>query len=233
MAAQLTAILIDHGIDASWWDDDPDRRSLVDVPIYNGRANGIRWRFNYHPENVWDGRSILRTALDNFATKFGISRLRMSRKTVPVKYLDIPKLHGVDVAICSICGSWSKYRQYPSMDTVKAELTNHGISWTDMTATNMRGNDVLNLARKSRLYLGLDTGMTHYVASVVRRGLILQSGYSTPAYWAATYPFEFLQVSVPCCNCFLTSGCQDGHKCMTALTPTRVVHRIQAILKGS
>lgn len=231
LAAQTTAILIDAGINALWHDDSPDMLALCDVPKYNGELPAINWWWHYSPEHYWDGRSFIRKALDNFAADFRTEAIPETRRFVPVHYVDDPAIEGVDVAICSSCGHWSKYREYPWMSAVKQELDRRGIKWVDMSERGIVGNDALNLAKKSRLYLGIDTGMSHYVAGVVRKGLILQSGFSNPALWAPRYGFDFLSVKVECGNCFLSSGCQHGHRCMTTMSPKDVAEQIEQRVK--
>lgn len=232
LCALTTAILSDAGIPAIWHDENPEMMALVDVPKYDGSLPAIHWWWHYPPEGAWDGRSFIRKALDRFADDFKLNHIPESRRFVPVNYLDDPGIEGVDVAICSSCGHWSKYREYPWMPKVKQQLDRRGLKWIDMSERGIVGNDALNLAKKSRLYLGIDTGMSHYVAGVIRKGLILQSGFSNPGLWAPRYGFDFLSVKVECGNCFLTQGCKYRHKCMVTMNPVDVAEQIEIRVKS-
>ena len=228
-AAQMVAILNDFGIEACWWHDNPEFRALVDVPLWDG-SEMKSWLFHYEPALKWDGRSILRKALDNFSADFILPPIPISRTSVPIRYQDDPSIIGTDVVICSEVSIHSKYREYPRMNEVKQLLNEKGVRWRDLSEDKIRGNAVLNWVKKSKVYLGLETGVSHYVAGVVNKGLILQSGYSNYYFWGTTYPYEALFVPVECRNCFLRTGCPNDHKRMMLIEPREVVDKICAYL---
>lgn len=235
LAAQMTMILRDHGIPATFWDSDPEFRKLLCVPFATGEPSVHYW-FHYRNEHAWDGRGILRKALDNFAAAFKTGPIEITQKYAPIRYSDDPTISGVDVCMCLRSGAWSKYRDYPLGDELKAEMDRRGITWIDLNEAGkvpIHGIAALNWARKSKLYLGVDTGTTHYVAPFVQKALILQSGFTNKDYWAPNYPFEFLSVSVECGNCFKLEGCPHGHKCMRWITPALVADAIEKRLATS
>jgi hypothetical protein len=228
LAATLVAILRDQGIDAVYWDDRSWLRALVDVPIRGGSDRRMAWRFDYAPENTWDGRSIMQKALHNFCAWSGERDLLLTRHLVPVKFQDEPNLPQIDVSICPTTSSPTSYRNWPFFPQLKALLDADGIRWLDVSG--LRGNQCLNQVKKSRLYLGLETGMSHFVSSVVSSGLIIQSGYSNINHWS-TYGYEAIWRDVPCRNCFLRKGCPHELRCMCDVPPEEVHRRILSILQ--
>jgi hypothetical protein len=226
MAAQVTAILNDHGITAEFMAN--DIANLVDVPLFKG-GKCRQWNFDYPPYNLYDGRGFIRKALDSFQETYGVPRMEITHRTPPVRYIELPEIQGTDVAICSKSGPWSPYRNYPRMDEIQAELTKRSIRFVDLNESNIVGMQALNWCAKSKLYLGLDTGMSHYVAGHVRKGLILQSGFTPRELWASTYDrFEFLEAKSKCelSPCFLRNDCPRGHKCMN-IDPIEIADEIE------
>lgn len=228
LAALATRIIIENGFLAALDDDRPAIRTLIDIPFWNGEPDWIDWRFSYRPETKWDGRSIMRKALDNFAATHGIKeQLKLTRRSVDVKVVEVPSIPSFDVVICSRVGYWSPYRGWPHFPELKRRLTLAGISWFDLSETNTTDNECLNYVGKAKLYLGLETGTSHFVASVARRGLIIQSGYSSLDYWS-TYGYDEVSVPVPCRNCFLdySQRCPNAHVCMVSVTAEMVFRSI-------
>jgi ADP-heptose:LPS heptosyltransferase len=166
-------------------------------------------------------------ALANFSAWSGLKNLAQIRRMVPVKYVDEPDVAPTDVAICSSTGNWATYRNWPYFPELKSLLTAHGIRWVDIS--ELRDNRCLNQVKKSRLYLGLDTGVSHLVSSVVNSGLIIQSGFSNIHYWSS-YGYQTIEHDVYCRNCFLRQGCPNEHRCMRDILPAEVLARIKKLL---
>lgn len=223
LASLLVSILRDQNIDAYFWSDSDEIRELVDCPI----RKGYDYRFVYEPEQQWDGRSIMQKALDNCQTYLGITNLKLTRTVIPVKYHDLPQVPQVDVAICSSTGFWSKYRNWPYFEQLKHEFDRHGITWIELG--QKRGVECLNYVKKAKIYLGLETGVSHYVSSVAKKALIIQSGYSNINYWCS-YGYAYIQLELPCSNCFLRNGCAHGHACMKNITTETVLREITKLL---
>jgi hypothetical protein len=226
-AALLTQIAVDNGIDARFWHHDPEMQQLMACPLADSFAEPTHL-CGYFPESEWDGRSILRKVLDNFQRDRGLRQpLWLTRVTPPVRYTEMPEIGSVRVALCTASGSWSPYRNWPYFAELKIRLSQSGISWQDITDT--RGSETLNWAKKAELYVGLETGISHYVSSVVSRGLVLQSGYSTASYWN-WYGYRTLEMPVACSPCFLREGCTHEHDCMRTLSIDLVFNTIQEML---
>ena len=226
-AALLTQILVDNGIAAQFWHYDESMRNLMTCPIATSFQEPTHL-CTYAPESTWDGRSILRKIVDNCQRELGLrTPLRITRATPPVTYYDIPEIEKVNVVLGTASGAWSPYRNWPYFDILKDQLTPAGITWKDITTT--RGVACLNWAKKADLYVGLETGTSHYVATVINRGLVLQSGYSNRQYWN-WYGYRSIEEPVECGNCFLQSGCPNNHKCMVNISVERVFDVIVEML---
>ncbi len=226
----VTHILLDHGVDARFWCPSPEILALLDCPKAE-RLEPPFLAFDYAPEGAWDGRSILRKALDR--CQQGLSRpepFEITRTRIPVHYRDLAHVPRVDVALGTRCGSWSPLRGWPYFAELQRELTAAGLTWE--TLDDKRGLECLNWAAKARLYVGLETGTSHYVSQVARRALILQSGYSNIDYWN-WYGYQHLAVEVPCGNCFRRGDCPNDHACMRDLSVTTVMTRIESLLADS
>jgi ADP-heptose:LPS heptosyltransferase len=224
MASMFTHILRDHGIAAQFWCPSAEIRALEDCPTADN-LDVSPYYFNYSPESQWDGRSIMRKALDNFQHAAKLQqKLSITRTSIPVRYHDIPEIQGVDVSLCTASGHWSRYRDWPYFDALKRELSARNVSWVDLQ--DKKGIECLNHVKKSRLYVGLETGTSHYVSSVVPKVLILQSGYSNLDYWNH-YGYQNV-LSIPCRgrNCFRREGCPNNHYCMRQLTVEMVLTAI-------
>lgn len=232
LAATFTLILNDHGIRAVL--DDNMIRDLVRCPIFRPGVDkdAIHYEFNYSPENERYPGGIMRRALDKFAARFRLAPLQVTRKTVGVQYQDMPEVPSVDVVLCSRTGDWTPYRNWPYFQELKNALKERGISYCDLSEERTRGIECLNYISKSKLYLGLETGMSHYASSIAGgKALVIQSGYSTFDFWCS-YDYECIAHPVPCQPCFLRSGCPHGHACMREITAESLVRRILARLEA-
>ncbi|MBM4043984.1 MAG: glycosyltransferase family 9 protein [Planctomycetes bacterium] len=230
MAAQFTAILNDNGIIAVL--DDVEACNLVVCPKYDPQKHRhyTRYRFEYMWGQDYRG-GIMRTALDLFARHFQLTPLVVTRHAVATRYYDVPGVPSVDVALCTRTKNPSSYRNWPHFGALKAALRSHGITYCDLSEEHVRGMRCLNQIRKARLYVGLETGVSHLASSVAAgKGLIIQSGYCPFDYWCP-YGYEYIAHPVPCAPCFRSSGCPAGHACMRELGVWTVLNRILARLR--
>lgn len=227
MAAYFVATLNDNGILAAL--DDPSIGHLVAVPLWRpGLPCTHRWQFVYEG---YDGRPIMAKAVDNFRKTYGISQeIRTTRTSIPVAYRDIREIPSVDVALCTSASRWSLYRNWPYFPEFKERLEEAGMSYIDLTQRRVYDIPALNYVKKAGVYVGLETGTSHYVSSVVGRGLILQSGFSNFKYWC-NYPYDYIELDLPCKNCFLSQGCQFAHQCMREITVEQVMNWVRSNLK--
>ncbi|MBM4043985.1 MAG: glycosyltransferase family 9 protein [Planctomycetes bacterium] len=233
LASTFALILNDNGVRAVL--DDDLAGELVRCPTFDPARHGDyrRYRFNYEPENRYFPGGLMRRALDNFAQQFGLQALQITRTAVAVQYSSQFDVEPVDVALCTESGGWSPYRNWPHFDCLKKSLEANGISFCDLTKEGKRGMECVNYIRKARLYVGLETGVSHLASSVAAgKGLIIQSGYSTFDYWCP-YEYAYIANPVPCAPCFRRNGCPSDHACMRGITVERVLDRILTWLRSS
>lgn len=230
LAGFFTTILNDNGIEAYFFDEDPNIGALLDVPLWDGTSNYEWWRFNYRIEHAWDGRGILRKAIDNFRNDFSIiSNIQCTRSAVPVRYDPDPLPPTYCVSMCLDSGHWSPYRSWPYKIQLQAALSAAGISWIDLKNPALLGADLLRQVAATQLFLGVETGVSHFVSSVVKKALIIQSGYSNIDFWSV-YKFDYMAIDCACKNCFLRRGCPHDNLCMTEITVEQVLERIKRLL---
>ncbi len=177
LAALLALVLRDHGVDAYRVHKYPC--SLVDCPEWHGRGEHQGYGFRYRHTD----KTMLSRALADL-TRITDRPIRLTRKFIPVHYREMAQVPAVDVAICSECGSFSRYRAWPYFEELKARFRAAGVSYVDLNEAREAAPDdgsmtCLNYVRKARLYLGLDTGTSHLVSQWARgKTLILQSGFN-------------------------------------------------------
>lgn len=239
MAAFFVRLLNDNGIDAVYGTG--FYRDLVDVPLSVEGEPYEDFFFTYHHGDLrapaFDAsKSIVETATQRFKSAFGIDREILIRtRHVPVKFVELRGGQRYDVVMCTKSGVWSRYRNWPYFEELKREFDVRGISHFDLSRNGVRGNECLNYVAASKVYLGLETGVSHYVSQVAKKGLILQSGYSTLGFWCP-YLYEALSEPVPCAPCFIHCktqpyDCPFGHQCMRNLSVSKVLARIEELLE--
>jgi len=232
LAALATNNLISAGVDAALDDDRAIITEHVRVPIFSGSVEAEGWAFTYTPEAQWDGRCMLRKSLDNFAAAYfpGV-RFPIFHRTLEMIFRDDPSIPAVDVVFNTKTGYWSPFRNWPHFGMLKTLLTAKKISWIDLDTLIADDNRCLNYAKKARLYIGLDCGMSHFLASVVRQGLIVQSGYSEMSYWS-TYAYHGIFRDTECRRCYLTyrDKCSFEHECMNMISAESVCAMVDWLL---
>jgi hypothetical protein len=222
MAGLFVAILNDQGISAVLDTDRTDARDLLRVPLWAGEA-GHRYDWQYETLNCADG--ILASTLSDFASRFGLGTIAITRKAVPIRWRD-DSARSFDVAMGTQTSDWTPYRNWPYFGELKAMLRDIGVSFVDMDEQRIYGEESLRIVSRAKIYLGLETGRSHLYSSVAAgKGIILQSGYSSEQFWS-NYSFEFLSVGAKCAPCYLREGCQHGHCCMHLLSTERVFQAI-------
>jgi hypothetical protein len=159
---------------------------------------------------------------------FGFN-LRLIEKTIPIRFQDDPSVPALDIVLNTRTNDWTPYKHWPYWAELKRSFSRLNLSFVDLDEHKIQGNVSLNYAAKARLYLGLDTGMSHYVSPLVQRGIIIQSGYNSFEFWH-NYQFTAASVDVPCAKCFLRTGCPNDHRCMRELTAEKILDRVLAAL---
>lgn len=193
---------------------------LLSSPELNA---GERWWCPWY-EDPAPGLSMLEEAQWRFGRDTGLF-VPLRHHVPPVRFEPVPQ-ESLDVAIWPNCGEFSRYRQWPYWDDLYDLLNSAHIRWRNMLADGLRDQQVLNCVYHSKLYVGLETGVSHYVSAVARQGLIIQSGYAQPEFWSPYKQYDFIEVRQPCSPCWLREGCHLDHACMTNIPATRVFDEI-------
>lgn len=140
--------------------------------------------------------------------------------------IDVPLF---DIVMVSETSNFTPYRNWNGFADLKSLLTESSLSWIDLSEKKIKNILCLNYVKKCRVFVGLESGVSHYVAEyAANKGIIIQSGYSYPGYWGP-YGYRFIENNVPCSGCFLLSGCSNNHECMNIPAKT-VLSSIQDVL---
>ena len=142
--------------------------------------------------------SIMQHMIRRFKQTFNINKdIKIKTHYVPINFVDIPKIEGTDVAMVTQSGHWTPYRNWPYFEELKKELNNYNIKYIDISKENIKNQECLNWVKKSKLYLGLETGTSHLVSQVVNNSLIIQSGYTHNNFWNF-YNYDYISHDVDC-----------------------------------
>jgi hypothetical protein len=196
---------------------------------YAGRGN------NYYIKTNSILNSILEIMLIKFSKQFNVpnnicdkikQEIKNTKYRIPVKYYDIPNIPSVDISIVSKTGRFTPYRNWPYFKELKEKLNKEKITYIDLIEKNIKNVECLNYIKKSKLYLGLDTGVSHYASSVASgKTLIIQSGYNYFDFWCF-YDYDYINVNIECQKCFKRYGCPYDHKCMKDISVNMVYNKI-------
>ena len=142
----------------------------------NGHAIPIRLnRSKRKNPNFTILTDLLAHFLQESGEKISLKEIDIGNAPHPLKYSDNPSIKGVDVCLVTETGSWTPYRNWPSFKDLKMLFTKKGISFIDLSMEDIKGNNFLNYVKKSKVYLGLETGASHYAAPFIGdKGLIIQ-----------------------------------------------------------
>jgi hypothetical protein len=147
--------------------------------------------------------------------------------------MDVPSL---DVILCTKTGQWGPYRDWPYFSQLKDMFDKNNISYVDCQERGIYSHECLNYVKNAKLYLGLETGMSHYVSKYANgKALILQSGFCTFNFWAGLYDYDCLKHECPCVYrpCFIDRDrlkggieCPNDVCCMNGLSVDRVFQSV-------
>ena len=171
---------------------------------------------------------LLNFAIYHGDIKLSLDNIDIKNAPHPIIYKDIPDINGVDVAIVTKTGPWTPYRNWPYFDDLKRLLAKNNISYIDLSEEKIKNFEFLNYVKKSKIYLGLETGASVYAAPFIKdKGLIIQSGYSNFNYWAADFNYQKIENRVECAPCQKRTECHEEHKCMTKILPEKVLNLVK------
>jgi len=233
LAGMFAVILNDNGIAAMI----PNNKAyaLVDcphTPLPITRFNYYQIMLEPRPTVNW-----LQNNINIFRNHKGIEQeIKITRNFIPVLFEPLPDIPNVDVAINSQVGRWSSVRMWPGFDELKEMFTATGISFVDLAEVKAMNNVALNYVNNAKVYLGLETGISHYVSMVAAgKGIILQSGFTRHEYWG-NYNYTYLMADMPCAPCGISTmegqECENDHLCMKDLSVRRVYYYVLDKLVG-
>ncbi|MHA2009885.1 MAG: hypothetical protein ACXADW_10825 [Candidatus Hodarchaeales archaeon] len=239
--SMVTCILNDHGVEALFRQHGKTKGlldcQLVDIENWPKNFKKISWFYDgiKREHNI----PIMIQYMDYYSKLTG-KEIKLTRDHVPVKFIELPNIPSTDVFMCTETGPYAPYRQWPYFDELKELLKASDISYVDMHKQKIWSMECLNYAKKCKLYLGLDTGVSHYVSKYANdKALIIQGGYLEFEYWSYPYRYDCIQVDVPCRPCFINRKhiakgiqCQRDHECMRTIEPEVVLDRIKEKLNG-
>jgi hypothetical protein len=125
---------------------------------------------------------------------------------------------------------------WPRLNRFKKILRQEGVSFIDLDRKGILGIECLNYVKKAKVYIGLDTGMSHYVSKFANgKTLALNGGFAAFDFWAYLYDYQCIEVpSVPCRPCYINkreikSGerfCDKRNMCMREIEPGLVFREV-------
>jgi len=222
-------ILNDNGVNAVLRDH-KKVRELVDCPLITKAASDRTvqtWLWTYK----CCSKPIILQYIEHYESVVG-KKLKITKNYIPVKFHDIPEISSVDIAMGTVTGNWTPYRNWPYFEELKKLFDKEDITYVDLDAGRIKGIECLNYIKKCQLYLGLETEMSHYVSKFSNgKALILQGGFTEFDFWAHLYDYDYLQVEdVSCRPCFINKRhiaggerkCERDNICMKGLSVDRV-----------
>jgi hypothetical protein len=239
VASLFCHILNDNGI-PSVHREHYNSKGLLDVPIWNPKKykDWTMWNWAYKRIDIPVLLQQIKRAERWLGVKINIDR---KRNHIPVKF-DKVVVEKFDVVANTRTGEHTPFKEWPYFGDLKRMFKKEGISFLDMDAHEAMGMKCLSYVRKAKLYLGLDTGMSHYVSKFANgKALIINGGFVTFNFWGFLYDYDVIQIDdVPCRPCYINRGdiehnlkdCRLSHMCMMDITPRMVFERICEKLNG-
>jgi len=181
--AKVASILLDNGLDIIY----KERKKvagLVDCKniIRMDQSREIRG-YEYHDwvYSIYDRTPIILQYIKHFEEVFE-RKIEVTRDTIPVIFYEI-ETPTYDVVLHTNTGSWSIYRMWPYFDELESLLDKQGITHIEIANRKRYGRiggiKYLNYVNNAKLYVGLETGPSHYVSSIAKnKTLIIQSGFA-------------------------------------------------------
>ena len=209
---------IQNLVNCSDWEPCLSRRSLKPIKLNRTKRKNPNF-------------TILTDLIDFFLSqadeKIPLGDIDIYNAPHPLRYKNKPHLKGYDISLVTETGPWTPYRNWPYFNDLKKLFIKNDISFIDLSREKIKGIDFLNYVTKSKVYLGLETGASHYAAPYIKKkGIIIQSGYCDFRYWAAHYDYEFLHYPVNCSPCWKRTDCGHDHICMTHISATDVYNKV-------
>jgi hypothetical protein len=203
-----------------------DVKNFVDCQLVSQTNNILDYNFVYFNDKSY---SILETAIQHFKMYFLINqKIEITKKHIPVKFFEDDLIPNIDVVMVTKSGNWAPVRNWPYFEQLKSELTILNISWFDLTENNVKNNEFLNYVKKSKVFLTIETGASHFASQFVNKqnSLVIQSGFCDNSFWNF-YDYDIISNDTDCKSCFLLiNDCPIGHMCMREITVDKVISKI-------
>jgi len=172
----------------------------------------------------------LQIAIQIFKKKYNIEKeIKLTRKFVPVNFTKDSHIPNYDVVMVTKSGFWAPVRNWPYFTELKQRLSELKITWFDLTENKIQNNDFLNYVHKSKVFVTLETGASHYASQFVnnQNSLVIQSGYCHNSFWNF-YDYDVISHETQCQGCFIThkAQCFNGQKCMKNINVELVLNKI-------
>lgn len=230
--AHAVQILNDNGVKAVLWTRKPLKR-LIDVPLYDPAKHKDYTIMVDYFRNPKESLLMfyLSQAEQLFETKVHLDNDK--HDYVPVSFMENPNIPQVDVTLCTETGAWTPYRNWPYFGELKKRLNDLKITYVDLSKDCIFGHDCLNYVKKCKVYLGLETGTSHYVSKFANhKGLIIQGGFTLFSHWALPYKYEAITAETECPRkpCYLRSKCPFNRVCIDSISVDVVLDRIMKYL---
>jgi ADP-heptose:LPS heptosyltransferase len=262
MAAFFTQLLNDNNFDAVYHLDNAKSSNisyshLLDVRLgTEGEVFNFTYATDTTPFDLSD-KSHIDTAIKYFKKWANYeSELTIKTPYVPIKFKIDPSIESVDVVLVTNVGPYATTKNWPYFKELKQMLKENNISFADLndfgnTWTNDPEllNKINNLLYKCKVFVGLDTGPTHYatgilIKKITRKNFIIQSGFNLFSHWSSHYgdlfqPIENKQSCAPCVlpnttqsfkipeGTNLPKRCNKSHACMNSILPQQVFQYIK------
>ena len=171
MLATVVEILNDNGIDAALAPTTISHlvtcRKIKDWDVWGGHVKLTRR--NRTGKDTNESYNVYTDLIDEFKKAFNIEKeIEITRDHIPVLYYDLPlvKEKKFDVVMVTQTGPFTPYRKWPYFNELKELLKKNKISFIDLSEMGARDIEFLNYVKNSKLYLGLETGPSHYASQV-------------------------------------------------------------------
>ena len=233
----MTQTLVDNGIKALFQQHARMARwAPLGCPVLDDR-----WLPKKYKKHRWlyqrsDDASIHMQYLTHYSNLFE-KPLKIYKNYIPVKFYETPEVRQVDVVVNTNTGNYTPYKKWPYFQQLFQMFKEHGITWIniDRDWRETYGVRGLNYVKKAKVYLGLDTGMSHYVSKFANgKALIIHGGFVHFNRWAWLYDYEPIQIEdLPCRPCRITKHeirqgikCEYNNRCMKDITPQMVFEKV-------
>lgn len=197
---------------------------------------GAEHPFDFIMDFRYDIHSFTNTLFQSLS-EFGL-------KSVPVpfhglNFLGLPKVESpYDIVIQPNCGTWKPVRSYRRHEELVARLCAQGFSVLNLAdhGRSLSLARVLAEVKAARLYIGVETGISHLVAGVHKQAIIIQAGIHRSAFWNIYDRTHIVEAAWPCggrlCQARKHDEChQNDGVCVDRFSPEDITDLTTELLK--